>query len=151
MYVTLFEACNQKTYGENCSRPCGQCLGSEQCHHINGTCTYGCVRSYQGLLCTGGFLCIRFNVRYVCFSVFESVHEMYFNVIKECGDGFFGPGCNEMCNETCKGCNKRTGVCDNGCFPGWKGIFCREGKVFLIYFFLKNSLSNIFGNEIKMS
>lgn len=41
-------------YGENCSIPCGQCLGYEQCHHINGTCKNSCVRTYQGLLCTRG-------------------------------------------------------------------------------------------------
>lgn len=41
-------------YGENCSRPCGHCLESKQCHHINGTCTNGCDSGYQGSLCTEG-------------------------------------------------------------------------------------------------
>lgn len=74
------------------------------------------------------------------------MHLIYFDVIKECKDGFSGPNCKKMCNETCKGCNKTTGVCDNGCVPGWKGQLCHEGKVSF-----HNSLRNIIGNKIKVS
>lgn len=62
----------------------------------------------------------------------------------ECDDKHFGPNCIEMCNSTCKSCNKSTGICDNGCHPGWRGVFCEEGMfinmqtliimVFFIYF-----------------
>lgn len=47
---------------------------------------------------------------------------------KECEENYFGFGCKEMCNGTCNGCNKVTGVCDKGCKPGWKGIYCHESK-----------------------
>lgn len=52
----------------------------------------------------------------------------------ECEDYFFGQNCNDMCNTTCNSCNKTTGVCDNGCHPGWRGSFCEEGllRYFLI-------------------
>ena len=33
-----------------------------------------------------------------------------------------------MCDETCKSCNKTTGLCENGCYPGWKGLYCEQGK-----------------------
>lgn len=46
----------------------------------------------------------------------------------ECDDNYFGVNCLESCNETCKGCNRKTGVCENGCQAGWKGIYCHEGK-----------------------
>lgn len=48
------EACNQRKYGENCNMPCGHCVKSEQCNHINGTCMNGCDSGYEGLNCTAG-------------------------------------------------------------------------------------------------
>lgn len=50
----------------------------------------------------------------------------------ECEDDYFGQNCKDMCNTTCTSCNKTTGVCDNGCHPGWRGSFCEEGL--LCYF-----------------
>lgn len=32
------------------------------------------------------------------------------------------------CVDTCDGCNDVTGVCDQGCLPGFKGYVCHEGK-----------------------
>eukprot|EP00105_Crassostrea_gigas_P041322 XP_019925470.1 PREDICTED: receptor-type tyrosine-protein phosphatase T isoform X2 [Crassostrea gigas] len=111
-------------FGERCSSSCGHCLGSEQCHHINGTCMNGCASGYEGELCT-----------------------------KECDANYFGINCREMCNVTCKGCNRttecsagsygvncastcgqclnekvcnhETGSCDEGCQPGYKGPTCK--------------------------
>lgn len=45
----------------------------------------------------------------------------------ECDDGFFGPNCIEKCNTTCRNCNKTSGICDKGCKPGWKGLYCQDG------------------------
>nr|XP_034320846.1 uncharacterized protein LOC105334720 isoform X5 [Crassostrea gigas] len=94
---TCIAACDGNLYGENCSMRCGHCLKSEQCHHINGTCLEGCDSGYQGSIC-----------------------------MEECKDNYFGPNCNEICNSTCRSCNKTTGICDVGCHPGWKGLFCHE-------------------------
>lgn len=33
----------------------------------------------------------------------------------ECDDGYFGLNCIEMCNRICRSCNKKSGLCDNGC------------------------------------
>lgn len=38
-----------------------------------------------------------------------------------------------MCNVTCKGCNKTTGICDTGCKPGWRDIYCHKGIFFQQY------------------
>lgn len=44
----------------------------------------------------------------------------------ECGDGYFGLNCIELCNIICRSCNKMIGICDFGCYFGWKGFFCYE-------------------------
>lgn len=41
-------------YGENCSKSCGNCKNSQQCHHIDGTCMNGCENGYQGSKCHKG-------------------------------------------------------------------------------------------------
>lgn len=46
--------CSMKTFGENCSQPCGNCKDLEKCHHVNGTCIEGCDRGFRGLLCNEG-------------------------------------------------------------------------------------------------
>ena len=53
----------------------------------------------------------------------------FYFYFKECDDDHFGYNCGEMCNGTCKSCNKTTGLCENGCYPGWKGIYCEEVKI----------------------
>lgn len=32
-----------------------------------------------------------------------------------------------MCNVTCTGCNRTSGVCDTGCKPGWRDLYCHKG------------------------
>lgn len=46
---------------------------------------------------------------------------------KKCVGGFFGQNCTQTCGTKCKGCNTVTGVCENGCHPGWEGHFCQTG------------------------
>ena len=51
-----------------------------------------------------------------------------------CPYGYFGDDCVTKCSNTCTGCNKVDGVCDQGCHPGWKGIHCNDGTTqFIIY------------------
>ena len=45
-------ACNNGTFGHNCSEQCGSCVKFGQCHHINGTCLEGCVSGFIGSTCT---------------------------------------------------------------------------------------------------
>lgn len=35
------------------------------------------------------------------------------------------------------GCNKKTGVCDTGCKPGWKGMSCQESKIYYGFIYTK--------------
>lgn len=51
---------------------CGNCIESEQCHHINGTCMNGCDRGYQGLHCTQGKYLNALKVNY-CFNMYFSL------------------------------------------------------------------------------
>lgn len=46
-----------------------------------------------------------------------------------CPFGLFGQKCVNECNNTCTGCNNENGVCDRGCYPGWKGDYCDIGKL----------------------
>lgn len=38
--------CQPGWYGEDCKLRCGHCLGTEPCHHINGSCQRGCQDNY---------------------------------------------------------------------------------------------------------
>lgn len=44
-------ACDNRTYGTNCSKECGFCFGREQCHHVSGTCLKGCDPGYKAGAC----------------------------------------------------------------------------------------------------
>lgn len=44
-----------------------------------------------------------------------------------CQDGYFGENCIRECSIQCQKCNKSSGICDQGCHPGWKGTYCTEG------------------------
>lgn len=61
-FCCLIIACDSNFYGENCSLPCGHCLDSKQCHHINGTCLNGCDGGHQGLNCMEGSVRIALDV-----------------------------------------------------------------------------------------
>lgn len=56
----------------------------------------------------------------------------HLHVFTECKENYFSFNCEEMCNGTCKGCNRFTGVCENGCHAGWRGKYCHEGD-FVFY------------------
>ena len=51
-------------------------------------------------------------------------------VFVACDDGYFGDMCTQKCSKNCNQagiCNKTTGVCQDGCQPGWMGDFCDSG------------------------
>lgn len=49
--MQYISACNKGFYGEDCNETCGHCHGTNQCHHVNGTCSSGCAAGYQGDNC----------------------------------------------------------------------------------------------------
>lgn len=49
----------------------------------------------------------------------------------ECDANYFGKNCEEMCSVTCNGCNRKTGICDTGCKPGWRDVYCHKGICFI--------------------
>lgn len=117
--------CDGNLYGENCPMRCGHCVRSEQCHQINGTCMNGCDSGYQGSICMEGNFCVAVGSYFkISINICNYLYIYFF--YSGCKDNYFGPNCNEMCNSTCKSCNKVTGICDIGCHHGWKGLFCHE-------------------------
>lgn len=53
LFIYISE-CDDYKYGENCSFSCGNCEDNEKCSHIDGTCTNGCDKGYQGTKCDTG-------------------------------------------------------------------------------------------------
>lgn len=45
-----------------------------------------------------------------------------------CQRGFFGTNCATKCADNCDDCNDVSGLCDQGCLPGFTGYVCQEGK-----------------------
>ena len=54
-------------------------------------------------------------------------HHRYFYLA--CQPDRYGLNCAKPCGPNCQGCNRFTGVCEFGCLPGWKGIFCEERSI----------------------
>ena len=47
-----------------------------------------------------------------------------------CSAGQYGSECQQLCGQ-CKGssaCNRLTGVCPDGCDPGWTTLYCNNSK-----------------------
>lgn len=52
MTVLHFSACENGTYGQDCTNQCSNCRNN-LCYHTNGTC-FQCVVGYQGENCSDG-------------------------------------------------------------------------------------------------
>lgn len=105
----------------------------------------GCDKGFEGLDCTKGRVKFYSNIflkkkTYIgvidnvvfALKLFANVFNCY--VYSECNDGYFGPNCIEPCNVTCRSCNKTSGICDKGCKPGWRGLYCQEGMFLSVSF-----------------
>uniref|UniRef100_A0A8W8NSI4 protein-tyrosine-phosphatase n=1 Tax=Magallana gigas TaxID=29159 RepID=A0A8W8NSI4_MAGGI len=94
--VKIF-ACNEGTYGANCSFNCsGNCFDGKACDKVNGNCR-SCAVGYQGLKCE-----------------------------KTCDATWFGAGCKFQCGH-CIGednCHHVNGSCLLGCQKGFTGDLC---------------------------
>lgn len=87
----------------------------------------GCDSGYQGQNCTeGNSVVFEENTIFFTTTYYKKKNVCHFLV--ECQDNFFGRNCEHICNVTCRSCNKTTGVCDNGCYPGWTGQYCQNGN-----------------------
>ena len=45
-----------------------------------------------------------------------------------CPIGWYGEHCSQRCGTNCKDCNKSSGICEFGCYDGWKGRVCENSK-----------------------
>lgn len=54
-----------------------------------------------------------------------------FSYFKGCKPGFFGENCAHACGHCLneQACDPVSGVCENGCEPGWEGLFCTQGNL----------------------
>ena len=52
--IVNFTECGNEMFGQDCNERCGECVGEEQCHHVNGSCVNGCKPGYKGIRCTKG-------------------------------------------------------------------------------------------------
>ncbi|KAK3737731.1 hypothetical protein RRG08_016583 [Elysia crispata] len=93
--------CANNTYGTNCNEKCSRyCAGANnQCDKINGSCTFGCLDGYQGVLCD-----------------------------KVCKSRTYGKKCSKRCSSHCygkkKSCGHINGWCVHGCMDGYQGKRC---------------------------
>lgn len=59
--TNLIIACNEGTYGTNCSFNCsGNCFDGKACDKVNGNCS-SCAVGYKGLKCENSRLHIKHN------------------------------------------------------------------------------------------
>lgn len=64
----------------------------------------------------------------------HNCHLCIFYFLKDCPPGYYGLECESYCTGHCKDnerCNHTNGLCDNGCYDGWTGENCTEGKLFI--------------------
>ena len=121
--------CQKNKYGLNCSKTCGNCRESSQCHHINGSCLNGCDPGFQGEKCNMGKFC-SIKMLNNNFGIGIITLAFYHFMFVECDFGFYGIGCLQECGSFCKrsrDCHHITGFCTNGCKSGWQGSDCFEG------------------------
>ncbi|XP_052791713.1 multiple epidermal growth factor-like domains protein 10 [Mya arenaria] len=135
------QTCTKGRFGQNCSSPCGHCLGAAVCDHVSGNCPIGgCERGFNGSRCETtcddtsydqncNSSCGHCRDEAVCDKVSGNCPA------GDCNRGFSGPRCNHTCpagryghecQNNCSGyclnkepCRFTTGVCLNGCSPGY--------------------------------
>ncbi|XP_052791673.1 multiple epidermal growth factor-like domains protein 10 [Mya arenaria] len=93
-------ACDDYSYGQNCSSRCGHCLVDAVCDRISGNCpSGGCKMGYSGSRCD-----------------------------QLCTDNTFGYNCEGLChcNNISEQCNVTNGDCSSGCAIGWAGNNCSK-------------------------
>ncbi|XP_065921327.1 multiple epidermal growth factor-like domains protein 10 isoform X2 [Magallana gigas] len=97
--VTVTGCSSSGVFGVNCDKLCPENCQEWRCNIINGTCL-GCTLGWLGAQCD-----------------------------EACPVGYYGLQCESKCVGHCKdsvGCNRTSGLCDNGCDDGWTGSNCTK-------------------------
>lgn len=67
---------------------------------------------------------------YTSFGLIDILLNISLFITQECVNGTFGYDCVKKCSGHCvydSPCNKKTGVCDMGCNPGYFDTYCSRG------------------------
>lgn len=148
----MYVVCEPGLYGADCALKCGYCLRSEPCHHINGSCPWGCQEGFTGDMCNSCkiilrtlFALIRCIKDIIFFNILQekmfsfpisniSVKQCFSNLVNAlfvaCRFGFHGEDCALKCGHCLESepCDYVNGSCPRGCQDGFKGDRCSNGK-----------------------
>ncbi|XP_052794115.1 uncharacterized protein LOC128227522 [Mya arenaria] len=138
---TCSKACDKGFFGPDCIYQCGHCLTGSHCDAQTGICPQGCDNGFKGLFCNRG--CEHNTYGENCTSHCGHCSSLPCDLVNgycsghakvceqgflppkcdtECLDGTFGDECRRNCSKNCSGgdiCNKKNGLCPNGCLPGY--------------------------------
>ncbi|BFZ21379.1 hypothetical protein BsWGS_24417 [Bradybaena similaris] len=141
------EPCARGTYGEACSSSCSQFCSSSGCDNMDDECLLGCEDDYQESQCdescgrvTYGDDCgSQFCSKSVCDHIdgrcLQGCQSGYWGTKcdKHCDGQTHGRDCNSTCPQHCENiktslsvCDHVSGVCTQGCQPGYTGDRCDQ-------------------------
>ncbi|XP_041373988.1 protein draper-like isoform X1 [Gigantopelta aegis] len=137
-------------------RHCDESLGKSTCGRKSGHCIDGCLAGWKGPDCTEecdskhyGFMCEKLcSERHCDESLGKSCEKETGLCVDGCAAGWKGPDCTEECDSKHYGpkcvkscskrhcdeslgkssCDRRHGLCVDGCFGAWKGQDCTLSK-----------------------
>lgn len=135
-HFNLLKGCSSSgVYGDFCNKTCSENCMENACSIINGTC-YGCVPGWVGEYCNDSKRYMFSSWLFYDYIIWTLTYVyLFFNAA--CPKGSYGSECKKCvghCKDN-KACNHSTGLCDNGCLDGWKGINCDQG-IHTFYFFM---------------
>ncbi|XP_071086709.1 multiple epidermal growth factor-like domains protein 10, partial [Haliotis cracherodii] len=117
--------CERGYFGRKCWSECSSRCTHKSCHLTAigiETCTEGCVPGFQGTSCkipcgNPGKQCTE------CEGGCDGGYCMTpTSCVSECVDSYYGLDCKN-CSESCKSCNRSTGICDY-CHDPYRGLNC---------------------------
>ncbi|XP_048255595.1 cell death abnormality protein 1-like [Haliotis rufescens] len=122
--------CIDTVYGTRCDQNCSDTCRDQTCNDKDGICTSGCMDGWKGPKC-----------KTTCPSNCKSCTDIS---CTECNPSWFGDNCRRECPNCAEGnCIRRSGVCQEGCLPGFHGKKCdlkcatyckmREGMYNFVY------------------
>jgi hypothetical protein len=102
------EPCIDGFYGANCLAECGKCGRGHSCNRVDGTCPEGCLPGYIPPSCT-------------------EQEEPEPDSMKVCEKHYYGANCEQACGHCVNdNCDAMTGLCVEGCTPGYHPLQCRK-------------------------
>ncbi|ESO97136.1 hypothetical protein LOTGIDRAFT_176533, partial [Lottia gigantea] len=95
--IDCTQECPEASYGKECSKMCTDrnCLQSQTCDSMNGTCVDGCKPGFISIDCTQGFISIdctqgKYNIMS---TVYNNINDRYY--IDCCKPGFISTDCKQ--------------------------------------------------------